>query len=125
MKKKGRGGKAAAATLDVNAFRPEPKTALIGEERFAFQTFDFGNFEKFHELKKAIKDAGDDDAKQAAAALAVYGFILPEAPAALLKKLAPEQLEVISAFWLGEAVKELDEQEEDAKDVLTDPTPPA
>jgi hypothetical protein len=125
MAAKKKAARAKPAGLDLNAFREPAKKVTIGEADYDLQPFNLGNFETFGDLRNGFKDAGEDLAKQSQAAIAVYKFILPTAPDAILRSLSPDQQKALADFWLTGAVTELEDQEEDAEAVLKDPTPPA
>jgi hypothetical protein len=115
----------APAALNLDAFSEPAKTVQIGGNAFPLLPFDLGSFERFGELRNAFDAAGQDLAKQSQAAIAVYKFIVPDAPDEILRALGPDQQQALADFWLTGAVTELAEQEEDAGAVLKDPTPPA
>ena len=112
----------AAVHLDLDAFRETPPTVSIDGKDYPLAEFSLGNVEKFAELKEGFETA--DLRKQAAAAIAVYTFIVPDAPSDKIRRLGPSQQKQLADFWLTGAIEKAEEQEAEAKSVVADPTPP-
>lgn len=125
--KNGTGRKATAEPpkkLDLDAFKVEAPKVTINGTDYELQPFTLGNYVKFADLRKGFEVAGADVQKQIEAALAVYRFLIPNAPPEVIDGLGPGQQEALSSFWMFGTAEQIGEDEKDAKDVIANPTPP-